>query len=143
MYSNLTKIPKQVLHVPAMPRSQVRPEPGAPCSVSECAVTRTLNARCSPEYRSVCDLHHALRGKPEKPLHFITVCLTEPAGFRRAHPPGQTGLGAKVSTGSYLTRTPALNPAKGWPEMSQPLVLQQQSSREELQRQLPARMGLD
>lgn len=61
----------------------------------------------------------------------------------RAHPPSQSGFGAKVSTGSYLTRTLAPNPAKGWPKMSQPLVLNQQNSGEGLQRQLPARMGLD
>lgn len=72
----------------------------------------------------------------KKPLQFITVCLAEPAEFRRARPPARAGFGAKVSSGSYLTPTPAPNPANGRPEMSQALVLHRQ-------RQLPARMGLD
>lgn len=107
--------------------------PHALCSVSKYAATWILNTRCSSQ-----DITQSViftipftdgRGRhseTKKPLQFITVCLTEPADFRRAHPPSQIGFGAKVSTGSYLTWTPAPNPANGCPEMSQPLVLNQQ-----------------
>lgn len=122
-----------------MPRMQVRPEsltvPCAPCSASEYAVTRIPNARCSPQNitQSITITIPFTDGRgrhseTKKPLQFITACLAEPADFRRPHPPGQIGFGAKVSTGSYLTWTPAPNPANGQPKMSQPLVLNQQSS---------------
>lgn len=120
-----------------MPRVQVRPESltvlHIPCSVRECAATRILNARCSLQnvtqsvtFTILFTDGRGRQGETKKPLQFITVCLAEPADFRRAHPPGQIGFGAKVSAGSYLTWTPAPSPANGRPEMSQPLVLNQQ-----------------
>lgn len=103
--------------------------------------TCTLRVRWQkdPERSMSTTKHHSARslpspspwqmreGSPARLGNLSNSSLSEPADSRRAHPPGQAGFGAKVSTGSYLTSTPAPNPANGRLEMSRPLVLNQQS----------------